>query len=477
MWYLMGSSYYAQAWSSKLLALWFAHGLEPSGKFTEYMEASRDPIFSDDYGMNINDNTPLLLLAARHYYSLTGDRGFLLRVYPSLVRSAEFIEAQRYAGENNHYGLVWCTSTEKFVRGLFGWRNAIADYNLSGAVTEVNSEAYEALLAVSEMAGAAGDAGNEARFKASAEDLRQAINQYLRPAGRTDAPYYLNINPAGQIVQQDTADEVYPVLYGLADQSTSQAILDNLFTDRFFVTLPGGAGGFRSISSREKEYQPRADPANYGLLGGVWPNLGLWIARAAAIRRQPDLALKALKSGALLTELPDSGKYNLVPGQFPEYFNGDDLKQRGMPLSSFVPGIFIWSSLESFLGISPHAARLEVNPVLPSGWDWAAAARIPYHGAPLTLLAVRDGQTLYTTSPVSTSWKTVLVPEELQNRICFEPEGDTIGLVLSANGGRAEVIVASAEGGEIKVVDRRGNHELGRFSLARGAVTRQMLHE
>jgi glycogen debranching enzyme len=247
MWYLMGSSYYAQLWSSKLLALWFAHGLEASGKFTEYMEASREPLFSDDYGLNINDNTPLLMIAERHYYSLTGDRG----AYLALVHSAEFIESQRYAGENNRFGLVWCTSTEKFVRGLFGWRNVIANYNLSGAVTEVNSEAYEALRAVSELAGAAGDPVNEARFRSAAEDLREAMNRYLRPAGNPSALYYLNINPAGHAVEQDTADEVYPVLYGVADTEASLRILDNLFSNRFFVRNPAAlAVSGRSVPGR-----------------------------------------------------------------------------------------------------------------------------------------------------------------------------------------------------------------------------------
>jgi glycogen debranching enzyme len=475
MWYLMGSSYYAQAWSRKLLDFWFAYGLEPSGKFTEYMTASRDPLFSDDYGLNINDNTPLLMIASRHYYSLTGDREFLLRVYPSLLRSAEFIQSQRNAGENNRYGLVWCTSTEKFVRGLFGWRNVIANYNLSGGVTEVNSEAYEALRAVSELAGAAGDATNEARYKAAAEDLRQAINRYLRPTGSPDSLYYLNIDPAGKIVQQDTADEVYPVLYGVADTAASSRILDNLFSDRYFVTAPGGAGGFRSISSAEKEYQPHADPGNYGLLGGVWPNLAIWIARAAAIRHRPDLAHKALRATALITELPNPGDYNVVPGEFPEYFNGDDLKQRGMPLSSFVPGIFIWSSLESFLGISPHHAGLEVNPVLPAEWRWVAAARIPYRGAPMSLLAVRDGQTLYTTAPVSTKWKTVVAPPDLQDRFRFEPEAETFGLVLAAPGGSLEVIAASAAATVVKVVERRTGREVSHFSLAAGAIVRKRL--
>lgn len=475
MWYLMGSDYYAQAWSRKLLNLWFAHGLEPSGKFTEYMLASRDPLFTDDYGLNINDITPLLMLASSHYYSLTGDRDFLLQAYPSLLRAAELIQSQRAAGQNNHYGLVWCTSTETFVRGLFSWRNAIANYNLAGAVTEVNSEAYQALRSVSELAGVLGDNANQAYYQAAAEDLRQAINRYLRPQAGGDALYYLTINPAGQLVKQETADELFPALYGIADAAASNNILNTLFTDRFFVSAANGAGGFRTISAADKEYQPKSNPDNYGLLGGVWPNLALWIGRAAALHDRPDLALKALRATALITEVPDPGEYNVVPGEFPEYFNGDDMKQPGMPLSSFVPGIFIWSSLESFLGLTPRPGGLEVNPVLPEEWDWAAASQIPYRGASLSLLAVRRQKTLYTTAPIHTHWKTVIVPVELQNRFRFEPAGEAFGMVLPQAGGGLQVIAVSPATTEVRVVERLTNREVLHFPLIAGGMMQKTL--
>ena len=132
-WYLAGSSYYAQAWSRSVLDFWFNHGLDLSGKFTEYLTASRDPMLGDDYGLNINDDTPLMMIAAHQYYSLTGDRGFLNSAYPSLLRSANYILTQRRAGRNNQHGLVWCDSTETSVRGSCTWRNVISGYNLAGA--------------------------------------------------------------------------------------------------------------------------------------------------------------------------------------------------------------------------------------------------------------------------------------------------------------------------------------------------------
>src|SRR5581483_11267749 len=177
---LMGSSYYAQDWSRKLLDFWFRNGLEPSGKFTEYLAASREPLFQDDYGLNINDNTPLLMLAAHHYYSLTGDKGFLFAVYPALLRSANLILQQREVGSNNHYNLVWCDSTETFVRGLCGWRNAIRNYNLAGAVTELNVECYYALLMTAELAREVGDGSNARLLESAAGNLYSAIQSHLR---------------------------------------------------------------------------------------------------------------------------------------------------------------------------------------------------------------------------------------------------------------------------------------------------------
>src|SRR5690349_4263819 len=168
------------------------------------MAACRDPIFRDDYGLNINDNTPLLMMAAQHYYSLTADKGFLRAVYPSLLNSANYILSQRRVGAGNHTGLVWCTSTETFVRGLCGWRNAISNYNLSGAATEINAESYQALLQTSELAREMGDEPNRARLRAEAEDLRQAIDKHLRASGPANHFYYLNINPRGEPVAQMT---------------------------------------------------------------------------------------------------------------------------------------------------------------------------------------------------------------------------------------------------------------------------------
>ena len=148
VWYLMGSSYYAQARSRKLLDAWFRSGLEPSGKFVEYFTAAREPIYRDDYGLNIADNTPAFSQwQPITIYSLTGDRSFLGSVYPSLLNSADYIlEQTRVVGEHNRFGLVWCTSTDTFVRGLPVWRNAIPKMQHHRASTKFQHQCSRALL-------------------------------------------------------------------------------------------------------------------------------------------------------------------------------------------------------------------------------------------------------------------------------------------------------------------------------------------
>jgi hypothetical protein len=474
-WYLMGSSYYAQAWSKLVLDFWFNHGLGLSGKFTEYLTASRDPMLGDDYGLNINDDTPLMMIAAHQYFSLSGDRGFLNSAYPSLLRSANYILTQRRVGQNNRHDLVWCDSTETSVRGLCTWRNVISGYNLAGAVTEVNAECYQALLLTAELAKEMGDEANRARLDAEARDLRLTIGKYLRSSDPSNPFYYLNINPAGKPVADMTADLLFPALYGVSDASTGRAIVQELFGDRFWAANADGAGGMRTISSASPGYKPRTTPEDYGLLGGVWPNLALWAATAAGANGLPDLALKGMLGTLLLSERQDPLRYNVVPGEFSEYFNGDDLVERGMPLSPFVPGIFIWSGLQGLFGIVPHAAGLTVNPAFPEGWTWMAISKLPYRGNPLSILALAKDHSLYTTARIESSWRQISVPESLQERYRMMSDTPVFWLVVPAVGGN-EMFAASAVAATAKLVDIDTGRVVAEASIPAKGLVRKKLH-
>ncbi|MBS0631954.1 MAG: hypothetical protein JSS11_08580 [Verrucomicrobia bacterium] len=464
-WFLVSSNYYGQAWSRRMLDFWFARGVEPNGKVIEYVHASSEPLYRDDYGLNINDNTPLLLIAAHHYYALSGDAGFLTAHYAAVLRIANYILDQRNAD-----GLVWCRSRDAFVRGLCGWRNCTGKYSLTGAVTEINAECHRALDVVAELAAASGDRANAARFKSAAAALHTAINRHLR-SDTTHNPFYLlNIAADGQRIDQLTGDLLFPALFGVAPKITARALLTELFNERFWLGLPSEAGGIRTISSADPGYIAKADPATYGLQGGVWPNLALWSARAASDAGLPELIVKALRATRLLGDRADFERANVTPGEFPEYYNGDDLVQRGCPRSTFIHGSYLWAAWEGFLGLTPRADVLEVNPVLPAGWDWTALSNIPYRGGPLTLLAERRTKTLYTTARVKTKWKQVVVPAALQDDYRLESETPVFWLVTPR-----EVLAASDAAASAKLVSRATGKVVAQLTIPAGKLVRKKL--
>ena len=145
---------------------------EPSGMIVEYYDIRNNK--TADYGLNITDNTPLIVLALLHHYHVTGDRKFLERVYPAALRAARYILSQRDAR-----GLVWCTSTKTSDWGIVGWRNVIANYRLSGATTELNSECYAALQTIATMASALDKPADASEFAGHAANLRGAIHEHL----------------------------------------------------------------------------------------------------------------------------------------------------------------------------------------------------------------------------------------------------------------------------------------------------------
>jgi hypothetical protein len=297
----------------------------------------------------------------------------------------------------------------------------------------------------------------------------------LRDVSSPNPLYYLNINPSGVAIKERTADLLFPILYGVSDSRTSHEILAELFSPEFWVTNEEGAGGFRTVSSKERDFVAEATPASYGLLGGVWPNLALWIARASSLAASPDLSRKALDASAQLTEVKDPAKLNVVPGEFPEYFNGSDLKQRGMPLSSFVPGIFVWSATESFLGLVPHAEGLTVEPQLPESWRWVAVSRLPYRGASVSMLALRDPRTVYTTVPLQTSWRQVQLTPELQNKYRFEPAEDAFGVVVPKQGGN-EFIAVSDHPQNVTVLERGSGRHIATLHVPSSGLARETIH-
>jgi hypothetical protein len=354
---------------------------EKSGMIVEYYDIRNGK--TADYGLNINDNTPLLILALWHHYTATGDDDFLHEIYPSAVKAARYILSQR-----NEQGLVWCTATGTSDWGIIGWRNVIKNYRLSGATTEVNSECYAALQTTSRMARVLGKHDESAEFEACAQALKEAINAHLY--NPENGLYYLNIDIDGRPRSDITSDLVFPVMFGVADQATAARIISRLSSRDFWTS-----GGMRTTPRDAPNYSPGRQPA-YGLMGGVWVGVAFWYAFAAA-SHSPELMDYALAT-SFQNYARNPRQNNTVPGQFSEWLHGETLANQGMMLSPWFPPRYLWAAIEGAAGLDLGEGTARVHPRLAADWKWIGAQNVPYQGRRLTWLVVRTPDIqMYTT--------------------------------------------------------------------------------
>lgn len=344
-WFIYGADHFAPHWSRALLETLVRHAAYsyPQGKIAEYVRIAPQGITRDDYNLNINDATPLFVLAASHHWRTTDDRQALERCYPTVRDAADWILAQRKEDD----GLVWCDGRGTNVFGIGGWRNIIPGYRLAGALTELNAECVAALRGAAEMAEACGEKEDRRRFAEEAEQLDAAMAQLVDP----QTGYLLLTRDENGPNPQLAVDLVLPALLHAGPEEARVRTLLRLVEDDF-----RGPHGLRTLSKNDPAYHPRF---GFGLMGGSWPNATAWAAAALAPYR-PDLAWELAEevARALFPEtrtLPGVG----VPGEFPEWFDGDTGESLGMSLSPWMPATYVWLITEGLRGSVPAAPPLE----------------------------------------------------------------------------------------------------------------------
>jgi hypothetical protein len=372
-WFVYGNDHFKPAFSRALLDT-FARLQYEDGRIAEYYSALDGRV--EDYGLNINDDTPLFILAVNHHYRATGDAEWLRAIYPAVAKAARYIVAQEDAR-----GLVFCTAKDPRgnVWAIAGWRNVIPQYSLNGAVTEINAECVAALRAAGHLAENLGLPEAEARaFFDAAQKLRDAMNTHL--LNPENGLYYLNIDADGNVHTDVTGDEVFPVMFRVCDDETGFRIISRLNSPDFWTPA-----GLRTASRLDPLYDPFAF---VGLSGGVWPGLTWWYAFAAA-RYHPEFMVAALRSSFAHYAVNPKNN-NTVPGQFSEWFDGESLINRGMRLSPWEPPRFLWAAVEGVCGLMLTPDLPQVNPLVPPEWKWVALRRQPYHGHEMTYFATRQ---------------------------------------------------------------------------------------
>ena len=393
-WYMLGSDFITPSFSRKLVELTARHAFHEGGKLTEYIHADEESPCLHDYKLNINDDTPLFVWALVHHARAAGGRVFLEESYPLMKRAADWIMSQTEGG------LVRCHANGTNVWGICSWRNIIDDYNLTGAVTEINVECSHALALTGMVAAELGRKDEADLYGNAALDLRQAINAQLR--SEQTGMYLLNLGDDGVRHHDTTGDLVFPVLFGVADPEVRSKILGRLTEADMWTPF-----GSRTVSPAEKNYDP---DAGYQLVGGLWPNLMAWIAYC--IRKEnPERVREALENIARLLEVKNPVEFgNAVPGEFPERIHGTTFHSRGMTLSPWTPPTYLWLAVEGLLGVDVSTDALEISPSLPRGWNWIAVKNLMYQGKSVDALLYEG--TLYASLPLR-SERPVVVGEKV----------------------------------------------------------------
>ena len=368
-WFAFGADYIVPEFAEASL-LWYAEHLEPTGMVVEYYDIRNGE--TADYKLNINDNTPLLIIALWHHYSTTQNKAFLQHVYPVARKAANYILSQR-----NEQGLVWCTAAGTADWGIVGWRNVIEGYRLSGATTELNSECYAALQAISHMARVLDEHDQSKRFKTEADALRAAINAHLLDS--QTGLYYLNIDLNGDRRSDVTSDLIFPVMFGVADDETAAGIISRLNAEEFWTEA-----GIRTVPRNAPNYEPIH---GFGLLGGVWVGVAFWYAFAVA-KFNPGFMAEAL-AHSFAHYSKDPRRNNTVPGQFSEWLHGETLVNQGMMLSPWFPPRYLWAAIEGAAGLDLSGGTPSINPRLSPDWKWIGVRDLPLGDQLLTWFAVR----------------------------------------------------------------------------------------
>lgn len=417
-WFVHGCDWIDPAFSAALLR-GFAGRQEPSGKIVEFYDL-RSGTTNDD-GLNVNDDTPLFILAVWHHALATGDRSFVRELYPAARRAADQLLAAR-----DERGLVFCTARGTGSRGIAGWRNIIDGYRISGATTELNSETYAALCKMNELAELAGREADAERYAREAKALRVAIDRHLR--NPRNGLYYLTLDVDGQARSEVTADLVFPVICGVADDETSVRIVERLREADFWTDA-----GIRTVPRDAPQYGP---VAGHGLLGGVWVAVTFWYAFAAA-RFVPDIMLEALQK-TFAHYARDPRATNTVPGEFSEWLHGETLVNEGMTLSPWFPPRYLWAAVEGACGLEARRAGVRIAPRLPPSWSWLGARNVPLQGSQISwFVASSGGERLFVTCEVQSELPVDVFEADVTDRVTVE--GDNVACLAFAR--RREVYV------------------------------------
>lgn len=378
-WGSLGATYMDPETTGEGLRYVAAEARYETGQLADQFAASTGE--REDFGLNINDATPLFVIAAHHHYAASQDNGFLDAIYDAVRSAADYIVLQI------EDGLVQCRAEGTNVYGIAGWRNRIPGYALNGAVTEINALSIWALRAAAALAQHRQRCEHAARWSAVADELVEGVNQML--LSETTGVYLLARDLSGRERITLTGDLVWPILAGAASPKQAERALDLLHGALFWTE-----SGVRTVAVNEPAYHPASAG---GRLGGISAPLTAWVAYAGR-QRYPAHVAEALHNLHALVESPAPVRHGeMVPGQFSGWLDGETGATLDRGFSATTAAMYLWLALEGLAGLALDLDGLGVEPSLPADWSWSAVVA-PYAGGDVALCYL-DG-VLHVSRPV-----------------------------------------------------------------------------
>jgi len=308
------------------------------------------------------DATPLWLVLITHYVDVTGDTSLAEEHWPNIEAALNYLKRSTpndflYYGSRGEAGRQAALTNQ-------AWKDSgdsvmHKDGKLATApiaICEVQGYLYDAYIGSAALANRLGKQELETELNARAEKLKTHFDKSFWLANENYVA--LALDATSEPCDVVASNPGHLLNSGIIDSKQAGAIADRLMKNDMF-----SGWGIRTLSSREKRY----DPKSYHN-GSVWPHDNALIVEGMSKRGHQE------QTGKVISALFDVAAAS-SDKRLPELFCGFERKDEPTPVPynvSCVPQLWcvgsVFEMVKSMTGLSVTAGKIRVDqPRLPTG--------------------------------------------------------------------------------------------------------------
>lgn len=340
-------------------------------------------------------------MAASFYdrYLATGDAALIKDILPELIKHYNSREARQFDAAP---GLYWTRPHDdgtEFTIAAFQTKDPFKGG--IGYRPSINAYAYGDAMAIAKIAHLSGDEATAATFTAKATTLKQSVQAKLWDPGRSFFYHMMKDNaaqgysaPEGTLLDGRELAGFIPWMYDMPDDTAPYAEAWKQIMDASGFNTPTGPA---YAEARSPLYNRDANLGCCRWTGPNWP-----MATSQALVAMGNL-LHDYKNNKAVTP---ADYFTILKKYTTLQFK--DGKPHVAEAASSVDGAWIYDAtghstdynhsayvdlvLSGLLGVRPREDDVfEIDPLVPSDWDYFAIEDLPYHGHLMTVLWDRNG--------------------------------------------------------------------------------------